>query len=102
MIGKTIKEISADIRKCDFRGCRVFGKFQNSRAKLEYTDNNLPQDYIDRLIDYKVPDEAVLTTDNVYLEMLDGNPIRGINGLSKVKQMIDYNLVNIKERNMEI
>lgn len=71
MIGKTIKEISADIRKCDFRGCIVFGKFQNSKAKLEYTDNSLPKEYIERLINYKVPEEAVLTTDDVYITMLD-------------------------------
>lgn len=100
--GKTIKEISADIRKCDFRGCIVFGKFQNSRAKLEYIDNNLPREYIDRLIDFKVPDEAVLTTDNVYLDMLDGKIVRGTNGLNKLKQMVDYNLSDIKERNLEI
>ena len=102
MTGKTIKEISADVKKCDFRGCTLFGKFQNSKAKLEYTDSNLPREYIDRLINYKVPEEAVITTDNVYLDMLDGKIIRGTNGLNKVRQMVDYNLSNIKERNMAI
>lgn len=98
MTGKTIKEISADVRKCDFRGCTIFGKFQNSRAKLEYTDKNLPKDYVDRLIDFRVPDEAVMTTDIVYLDMIEGRVIRGTNGLNKVKQMVDYNLVDLKER----
>lgn len=98
MIGKTIREITADIKKCDFRGCLVFGKFQNSRAKLEYTQNNLPEEYIERLINYKVPEEAVITTDSVYLDMMEGKLIRGTNGLNKVKQMVDYNLSNIKER----
>ena len=69
--GKTIKEITADIRKCDFRGCIVFGKFQNSKAKLEYTDNNLPKEYIERLINFKVPEEAVEYTDKIYLNMLE-------------------------------
>lgn len=100
--GKTIKEITADVKKCDFRGCTLFGKFQNSRAKLEYTDENLPKEYIERLINFKVPDEAVLTTDTVYLDMLEGKVVRGTNGLNKVKQMVDYNLSNIKERNLEI
>lgn len=98
MIGKTIREITADIRKCDFRGCTVFGKFQNSKAKLEYTENNLPEEYIERLINYKVPEEAVITTDNVYLDMMEGNLIRGTNGLNKVKQIVDYDLSNIKEK----
>lgn len=96
--GKTIREISADIRKCDFRGCTVFGKFQNSRAKLEYTDNNLPKDYVDRLINFKVPDEAILTTDNIYIAMQEGAIIRGIKGIEKVKQMVDYNFTNINEK----
>lgn len=98
MIGKTIREITADIKKCDFRGCIVFGKFQNSKAKLEYTQNNLPEEYIERLINYKVPEEAVITTDNVYLDMMEAKLIRGTNGLNKVKQMVDYNLSDIKER----
>ena len=102
MIGKTIREINADIRKCDFRGCTVFGKFQNSKAKLEYTDDNLPKEYRDRLIDYKVPSESVLTTDIVYLNMIEGKFVRGTSGLEKVKQMVDYNLTGLKERNMEI
>lgn len=96
--GKTIREITADIRKCDFRGCTVFGKFQNSKAKLEYTENNLPLEYIERLINYKVPEEAILTTDNVYIDMIEGNLVRGTNGLEKVKQMVDYNLTPLKER----
>ena len=100
--GKTIKEISADVTKCDFRGCTLFGKFQNSKAKLEYTDENLPKEYIDRLIEFKVPDEAILTTDNVYLDMMEGKIVRGTNGLEKVKQMIDYDMTNIKERNLEV
>jgi len=96
--GKTIKEITADIKKCDFRGCTVFGKFQNSRAELEYTDENLPREYIDRLIKYKVPEEAILTTTDVYIGMLDGTLIRGIKGIEKVKQMVDYNLTDLNER----
>ncbi len=95
--GRTIREISADVKKCDFRGCLAFGKFQNSRAKLEYTEENLPQEYIDRLVNYKVPDEAVITTDNIYLNMLDGKIVRGTNGIEKVKQMVDYNLVDLNE-----
>ena len=75
MTGKTIRDITADIRKCDFRGCTVFGKFQNTKAKLEYTNNNLPKKYIDRLINYK-----------------------GIKGLDNVKQIVDYNLVPLKEQ----
>lgn len=98
MTGKTIREITADIKKCDFRGCRVFGKFQNTKAKLEYTDNNLPKEYIERLINFKVPDDAVLTTDNIYIDMLEGNIILGTKGLEKVKQMVDYNLTGLKER----
>lgn len=78
MTGKTIKEISADIRKCDFRGCTVFGKFQNSRAKLEFTDENLPREYIQRLADFKVPLDSVPPTDDLYIAMIDGNIIRGI------------------------
>lgn len=97
MIGKTIREITADIKKCDFRGCTVFGKFQNSRAKLEYTEENLPKEYIDRLIEFKVPNDAVLTTDTVYLNMLERRLIRGINGIEKVKQMVDYNLTEMKQ-----
>ncbi len=72
--GKTIKEITADVTKCDFRGCTVFGKFQNSRARLEHKEENLPQEYIDRLIKFKVPDEAALTTTDVYLRNDRRNP----------------------------
>lgn len=97
MTGKTIKEISADIRKCDFRGCTVFGKFQNSRAKLEYNDENLPKEYIQRLGEFKVPSDSVPATDDVYIAMMDGNIIRGMSALDKVKQMVDYSLVNLKE-----
>lgn len=100
--GKTIREITADIKKCDFRGCLVFGKFQNTKAKLEYTENNLPKEYIERLINFKVPEEAVIPTDTVYIDMLEGSTTRGVNGLSKVKQMVDYDLSKIKERNLEI
>ena len=96
--GKTIREISADIRKCDFRGCTVFGKFQNTRAKLEYTDNNLPKEYVERLINFKVPEEAVLTTDDVYIAMQEGGVVKGIKGLERVKQMVDYNLTAVNER----
>lgn len=78
MIGKTIKEITADIKKCDFRGCTVFGKFQNSKAKLEFTEENLPKEYIDRLLKYKVPEEAEITTDIVYLSLLESKPIKGM------------------------
>lgn len=98
MIGKTIKEISADIRKCDFRGCTVFGKLQNTKAKVEYTEENLPKDYINRLLDFKVPDSAVLTTDDLYIAMMDGLMVKGMNGLERVRQMVDYNLVNLKEK----
>ena len=98
MIGKTIRDISADIRKCDFRGCTVFGKFQNTKAKLEYTENNLPKEYMDRLINFKVQNDIVLTTTDVYLCMLEGRPIRGIKGLEKVKQLVDYNLTSLKEQ----
>ena len=96
--GKTIKEISADIRKCDFRGCTVFGKFQNTKAKLEYTDDNLPREYIDRLINYKVPNDAVLTTTDVFIAMQEGGVVKGIQGLEKVKQMVDYNFTSINEK----
>ena len=102
MTGKTIKEISADIRKCDFRGCTVFGKFQNSRAELQYTNENLPKEYTDRLINFKVPEEARITTDIVYLNMFEKKIVRGIKGLDKVKQMVDYNLVDLKDRNLEV
>jgi len=98
LIGKTIKEISADIRKCDFRGCTVFGKLQNTKAKLEYTEDNLPKEYINRLLDFKVPDSAVLTTDDLYIAMMDGLMVKGMNGLERVRQMVDYNLVNLKEK----
>ena len=98
MTGKTIRDITADIRKCDFRGCTVFGKFQNTKAKLEYTNNNLPKKYIDRLINYKVSDDAVLTTTDVYIAMLEGRFVKGIKGLDNVKQMVDYNLVPLKEQ----
>lgn len=98
MTGKTIRDITADIKKCDFRGCTVFGKFQNTKAKLEYTKNNLPKKYIDRLIDFKVPDDVTLTTTDVYLAMLEGGFIRTIKGLDNVKQMVDYNLVPLKEK----
>ncbi len=97
MTGETIKEIVADVTKCDFRGCTVFGKFQNSKAKLEYGDKNLPKEYIDRLEEFEVPENAVMTTDNIYLDMLEGKIIKGTNGIEKVKQMVDYNLTNIKE-----
>ena len=100
--GTTIKEISADITKCDFRGCTVFGKFQNSKAKLEYTENNLPKEYIDRLINFKVPPEVILTTDNMYLDMLEGKVVRGTIGLENVKQIVDYDLTNLKKRSLEI
>lgn len=62
----------------------------------------MPKEYIDRLIDFKVPEDAVITTDNVYLDMLEKKIIRGTNGLEKVKQMVDYNLTELKERNLEI
>lgn len=57
----------------------------------------MPKEYIDRLIEYKVPNDAVLTTDIVYINMLEGRLVRGINGIDKVKQMVDYNLAEIKE-----
>ena len=95
--GVNIKEISADIQKCDFRGCNVFGKFQNSKAKLIYTDENLPKEYIDRLEKYKVPEEAEITTDYVYIDMLEGKIVKGTNGLDKVKQIVDYDLTNMKK-----
>lgn len=97
MDGKTIREISADITKCDFRGCTVFGKFQNTKAKLEYTDNNLPREYIDRLVNYRVPRDALLTTTDVFIAMQEGGVVKGIQGLEKVKQMVDYNFTTINE-----
>ncbi len=95
--GITIKEISADIRKCDFRGCTVFGKFQNSQAKLIYTEENLPKEYIERLEKYKVDYDAELTTDYAYLDMLEGKIIKGMNGLEKVTQIVDYDLTSMKK-----
>lgn len=95
--GVNIKEISADIQKCDFRGCTVFGKFQNSKAKLIFTEENLPKEYIYRLAKYKIPEDVEITTDYVYLGMLDGKFIKGINGIEKVKQMVDFDLTEIRK-----
>lgn len=93
--GTNIKEISADIQKCDFRGCICFGKFQNTKAKLIYTDKNLPKDYIERLEKYKVPENIELTTDYVYINMLERKPIKGMKDLDKVKQIVDYDLTSM-------
>ncbi len=95
--GINIKEISADIQKCDFRGCIAFGKFQNTKAKLIYTDKNLPMDYIERLEKYKIPEKAELTTDYVYMNMLERKPIKGMKGLDKVKQIVDYDLTSMRK-----
>lgn len=95
--GVTIKEISADIKKCDFRGCKVFGKFQNTQAKLVYDDNNLPEEYIERLKKFEVPFDAELTTDYMYIDMLERKIVKGMNGLDKVKQIVDYDLTNMKK-----
>ncbi len=96
--GKTIREITADITKCDFRGCKVFGKFQNSNAKLEYFNDNLPEDYMNRLKEFKVPDSVKLTTTDVYNAINDGKLVRGMNGLEKIKQMVDYDMTDINEK----
>ena len=108
-----IKEITADIKKCDFRGCTVFGKFQNSKAKLEYTSENLPKEYIERLEKFVVPENASITTNIVYLDMIERKIVKGTNGLENVKQMVDYDLTSmrnniwryrdvIKKNNMDI
>ncbi|MCI9365071.1 MAG: hypothetical protein HFJ54_00035 [Clostridia bacterium] len=96
MIGVHIKEITADIKKCDFRGCRVFGKFQNSKAKLEYIDESLPKEYIERIEKYKVPENVKITTDIVYLDMIEKKIVKGTNGLEKVKQMVDFDLTSMR------
>ena len=95
--GKNIKEIVADVTKCDFRGCKVFGKFQNSKARLQYKKTNLPKEYIDRLEKYKIPEEDANATDLIYLYMLEKKNIRGVNGLEKVKQLVDFDLSSLKE-----
>lgn len=111
--GVHIKEITADIKKCDFRGCIVFGKFQNSKAKLEYNEDNLPKEYIERLSKYQVPYDARITTDIVYLDMIERKIVKGTNGLQKVKQIVDFDLTGmrnyiwkyrnvIKENNIDI
>ncbi len=95
--GVTIQEISADIKKCDFRGCRVFGKFQNTQAKLIYENENLPEEYIERLKKFEVPYDAELTTDYMYIDMLERKIVKGMNGLNKVKQIVDYDLTSMKK-----
>ncbi len=95
--GINIREIIADVKKCDFRGCTVFGKFQNSKAKLEYTNENLPEEYIKRLKEYEVPYEARITTDIVYLDMLERKIVKGTNGLENVKQMVDFDLTSMNK-----
>ncbi len=95
--GVNVKEISADIKKCDFRGCKVFGKFQNTKAKLVYTEKNLPKEYIERLEKYVVPKEVELTTDYMYIDMLEGKNVKGMRGLEKVKQIVDFDLTVLKK-----
>lgn len=95
--GVNIKEISADIQKSDFRGCICFGKFQNTKAKLLYKEKNLPKDYIERLEKYKVPEDVELTTDYMYLNMLERKAIKGMKELDKVKQIVDYDLTTMKK-----
>lgn len=63
--------MSADIRKCDFRGCKVFGKYQNSKSKLQFDENTIPQDYIKRLEEFRVRDNVRLTSDIIYVDMQD-------------------------------
>lgn len=95
--GVNIKEISADIKKCDFTGCTVFGKFQNTKAKLIYEKQNLPEEYIERLQKYEVPEEVELTTDYLYIDMLEGKIVKGMKGIDNVKQIVDYDLTNMKK-----
>ena len=95
--GINIRKIIADIKKCDFRGCKIFGKFQNSKAELEYTDKNLPEEYIKRLKEYEVPYEARITTDIVYLDMIERKIVKGTNGLEKVKQLVDFDLTSMNK-----
>ena len=95
--GVNIKEISADIQKSDFRGCICFGKFQNTKAKLLYKDKSLPKDYIERLEKYKIPEDAVLTTDYAYINMLERKPIKGMKNLDKVKQIVVYDLTSMRK-----
>ena len=95
--GENIKEISADITKCDFRGCIIFGKFQNSKAKLEYKEENLPRKYIDRLMNYKVPESVEVVTDIVYINMIEGRNLKGLKEVDKVKQIVDFDLTSVKK-----
>ena len=95
--GQTVKETVADIKKCDFRGCKVFGKFQNTKARLEYGEENLPQEYIERLSKYKISEDIEVTTDITYIYMIEGKQIKRVNELKKVKQLVDFDLSNMKE-----
>lgn len=95
--GENIKEIVADVKKCDFRGCKVFGKFQNSKAKLEYGEENLPEEYIERLKKFEVLEDLEFRTDIVYINMIERKTINSIKELDKVKQMVDYDLSDMKK-----
>ena len=53
---------------------------------------------MERIEKFNIPDDAILTTVDVYINMLEGKIIKVINGLDKVKQLVDYDLTELKER----
>ncbi len=93
--GIDINEISADIQKCNFIGCNIFGKFQNTKARLIYKGNTLPEEYIKRIKEYKVPEESEFATDCMYIDMIERKSAKILKDVEKVKQMVDYDLSTI-------
>ena len=90
-------ERKANIKNCDFRGCNVFGKFQNDNEYIEYESKNLPEDYMGRVKQNICPDVLKGFAKNLYLDMLQGKPVKKVKEVKKLRQIVDYDLTSLKE-----
>lgn len=91
------KEIKANIKNCDFRGCNVFGKFQKENYYIEYENKNLPEEYMTRIKQNNYPDSLKDLASSFYLEMLEGRIPKKVKDIKKLRQIVDFDLTSLKE-----
>ena len=91
------KERKANIKNCDFRGCKVFGKFQNDNYYIEYESKNLPEEYMSRIKQNNYPDALKNLASSLYLEMLEGRTPKKVKDIKKLRQIVDFDLTSLKK-----